>query len=124
MRIQTYNPSCTPVSKRRRGGTAGLIDSMVANRLATSTSDEEDSADDIIYQGLKRYLSEDVIDRKKRLSVRVMVKMQNLFQRLAKLAWKYLCCPQARDKTQARDFSIVGRWNEPRALGMVELQLA
>jgi len=54
----------------------------------------------------------------------MMVKKQNLFQRLAKLACKYLCCPQARDKTQARDFSIVGRWNEPRALGMMELQLA
>jgi len=64
--LQTYDPSCTPVSKRRRGGTAGLIDSMVSNRLVISTSDEEDSADNI-YQRLKRYLSEDVIDRKKRI---------------------------------------------------------
>jgi len=38
---------------------------MFDNRLATSTRDEEESADNI-NEELERYLSEDFIDRKKK----------------------------------------------------------
>jgi len=47
-----------PCIQKRRGGTAGWIDSMFDSRLATLTRDEEESAGNI-NEELERYLRDD-----------------------------------------------------------------